>query len=229
MKKVYCALISTLAVLVVLAVAPTPAQADTIFSNFGSATSFSNGLAVCGSCGPYDSSIQAGDPEYLATSFTPSADFTLSEIDVPLGRYSGTNGATVELLNDASGLPGSTILESWTLTNLPGSSTTFTPQSLTSSGGVSLSSGVQYWVAVFPEDSTSWIDWSTNTLNPAESGYAYNFGYGWASYDYTTPAFQVLGTPAAVATPEPASLTLLGAGLLGLAGVELLRRKSLLA
>ena len=220
MKKILLATISALAVGAVLLASPTRAQADTIFSNFVSGNSFSgDGWCVSGASSPCG---LIG----IAAAFTPSADFTLSQIDIALEYISGTNEASVTLVNDASGLPGFTALEWWDLTGLPGYSTTYSPTSLLSSGGITLLSGTQYWVIAEPLSNDTYDLWSQNSQGG--SGFAfYSGGSGWSYHQGTTPAFDVLGTPL-TQIPEPGSLALVATGLVSLAGAGLFGRKRFL-
>lgn len=214
MRRILSASLAVLTAFLMLAASATSARAGTIYSDFGSGYSFNttNGWDV--------------DPvQIIAEAFTPSSDFTLTQIDIALSfdnAFSGTNGATVELVNDANGSPGSTVLEYWDLTNLPDSSTSFTPETLTSSSNPTLSSGTQYWVEVFPADLTTYYDvWNWNNQGQTGVAYSTDSGVTW-TFDSaaTASAFDVLGTP----VPEASTVLLLAMGLLSLLGFARLRK-----
>lgn len=177
--------------------------AVTIFSDFGSgfaSNSSTNGPGWCVSgnatpdCGPLVD-------RWVAAPFTPAATSTLGQVDLALGHLSGTNGAIIDLVNSASGLPGTNVLESWTVSGLPtGCGFCSSPLvTLRSSGGVTLTSGNQYWIMVkgiAPDTLDFWWG-NVESLNgpPYETN---NDGASW----YTLPnepgsltAFDVLSVP----------------------------------
>lgn len=217
MKRLYLAAMSAMAVFVVMAAASISARADTVYSDFGPGQSYNNyygyQIKACYLCGTE-----------VAASFTPSANYTLSQIDIAL-MWGGlaNNEAKVELVDSSSGLPGTTVLESWNLSNLPYEGSGAAPDSLLSSGGVTLSSGTQYWVVANP--AASGFDVWNETDASHFGGFAKGFegidgGYSWSTYGVDssyTPAFDVLGAQP-TATPEASTLTLLSVmGLVGLA------------
>lgn len=163
MKRVYLADISAAAAFVVLAMASVSARADTIFNNFGPGETFrSYGYQI-------ESSI-AG-PKLVAATFTPSANYTLTQIDIALQWVGLANHeAKVELVDSSGGLPGTTILETWNLSNLS------PPESLMSSGGVTLLGGTQYWVVAGP--GASGYDVWHETNQPRFGGFAQSVVFG---------------------------------------------------
>jgi hypothetical protein len=196
-----------------LAISTSPAlfADDVLYSNLGSGSTVYDG----------SSGWIAGTSYDPAFSFTPASTDYLTELEIALSSYSGTNAATVELLNDSSG-PG-TVLESWTASGLPSSGTSSTTlQTLTSTGGIELVSGDTYWVAVLPGASNTDAVWNFNSAGATGTLYG-TLGSGWVNEgSKTTGAYEVLGTSETV-TPEPGTFALLGSGLLGLAGA--MRRK----
>ncbi len=195
-------------------VATLPASADVVFNDFGAGNSYQSGIGNTVSA----AGSLTGFLDEQAMAFTPSGNFTLSQIDVAIGHVSGTNSVMLSLNSDSGGLPGGAI-ESWTLTSLPQFGMAGIFETVTPVSSVTLTSGTQYWVVASPIASDTWDAWNLNntgSTNPAAS----NSGGGWATGE-TTSAFDVLGTPAGV--PEPTSIVLL-ATVLGSLAFALRRR-----
>jgi hypothetical protein len=95
----------------------TAAFGQTVYSDFGAGNSFStNGWCVSG---PNNLDCTTSATRYIAAPFTPNATQTLSTITLALAYISGTNGAVINLTSNGSGgIPG-TVIESWSISNLP--------------------------------------------------------------------------------------------------------------
>jgi hypothetical protein len=127
-----------------------------------------------------------GVPEqWWAEAFTPTADATVTRIEIGVGYSTGTNRINIGIYNDSNGLPG-TALVSQDVTNLPTFGSCCATVNLKYGRGIQVTAGTQYWV-VLSTDSTD-MDflggWNDNTpdqvtrVNQAE-----NFGSGWISDD----------------------------------------------
>jgi len=216
--------------LLVFLIHPVLCGADTIFNDYGPGMTFGSG-ASCVS-GPSTPNCGPLNVRWVASPFTPNGNFVLTQIDLAVQAFSGTNGAIVQLVNDQSGLPGTTVLESWVSNSLPA----YPSGNLALiSTGTALHSGTQYWIIAKPfADDTLYV-WrpeptglagllTRTCFGPPNNDPSNNNGCIGSSPTWTPSAleaFDVLGTP--VATSELSSLPLLGIGLLGVAGAA--RRK----
>jgi hypothetical protein len=157
-----------------------------------------------------------GDYLIFATNFTPQADYSLTEIDAPLGVVSGPNQIEAYLMADSGGQPGA-VLESFHLTGLPNSF----PEPLDtilSSTHPMLEAGQQYWFAATGGPNT-FANWSLTLFqgDPTSGGASQSVTGGvpgpWTVGGGTrTGALRVIGDAAGV--PEPGAAVLTAAGLL---------------
>jgi hypothetical protein len=176
------------------------AQAGIIYSSFGPGNAFT-----------WNSGVYLYHSAVLASEFTSTGNYDVTQIDLAVGNAKGDNGAVVSLWTLSAYLPG-TELGSWTLTGLPSSSAAETISTISGISGVSLAAG-SYFLEVAPLDSTT-VDY-LSVGNPGTAGayyYLSSFTYG------ELPAFDVIGNTAA-AVPEPSSLLLFLSGLAALAGL----------
>jgi hypothetical protein len=186
------------------------AHANTIFNDFGSGYSSQlENYCVDGSVpAPICATgIPKGASVAPAALFTSPGNYDLTQIDLGLTFSEGTNSAVISLLTDVGGAPGA-LLDSWPISNQPIS----TPPVTTISGisGITLLSGDSYFLQVSPGADDTRDGWSFN--NTGATGTVYEPPDG--GTDVTLPAFDVLGTP--VATPEPGTIAICAAALLGL-------------
>jgi len=176
-----------------------------VYNNFGAGESYNttNAWTVEGT------STFFGQSE-LAESFTPTSTVTLDAVLLPLERISGTNSLIVSLRPDASGQPGTTSLESFTLTTLPTLPTSSVFQ-LNSLANPVLDAGVTYWITLFPGAANTEVGWMFNSTGADHYSSSSNGGATWqANLFNPAPAMEILGDP--VPTPEPSTISML-AGL----------------
>jgi hypothetical protein len=126
---------------------PVASRADSVvFSNFGPNGRFD---AFVGLVAPFGAAYSTtGVPGDVGVPFTPSSDADLSQIILALGWENGSppDSTTVELVNSNNGVPGTSVLESWPATALPFDGPLVGPTTFTSSPGVFLAAGTQYWI-----------------------------------------------------------------------------------
>jgi hypothetical protein len=207
-------LMSCFGALALMIVAPSASRASVVFSNLGAGSSSNiDGNEV--------GNDRDGDNLAEGDTFTPGGNFTMTTLQLALSCW-GTcaNTYTVELTNDASGVPGTSILFSSVQlgTALAAPSTTSLVTIATSA--VSLVSGTSYWIVVLPDvGGTDEIQWNWNTTgDPSNLATAFaggGAGDTWFTLGGTPSAYEVDGTIVGTGTPEPGTLGLmLGGGLL---------------
>lgn len=169
--------------------------------------------------------IDTAEQPEIGAAFIPSATGSLSQIDVPVSYFSAgsppTHPLSIMISNDSGGLPGLSVLDSWTL---PAGSVSGTPSifSLLSTLHPSLNAGTQYWVVMSTTDFNgfAWYENSTGAM-----GWASNTGSGWTLSSGRKPAFDVIeGASAAVPEPSCAVMACLALAALGLRRAVLGRR-----
>lgn len=158
---------------------------------------------------------------WVAAPFTPSSTDDLWRIQIAMTWFYGPDSITINLVNDNGGSPGTTVLESWTMTGLAPWPFSFTgatapmgpAQTLTSVPGVSLSAGTQYWIVAQPDtNGDNYFVWMPTGLSLQEyvpDGVLCALGCGSNSVQ-SAPALQV------ESAPEPS------AGVLACSGIALL-------
>jgi len=167
--------------------------------------------------------------EAIANKFTVpvGSDYFFKDAMLPLALTVGPNDFRVSLETDSAGLPSGSIVESIDVTTLTSTPTLFT---VTSVLRPVLASGASYWLVVWPpavNGDAANGGWSWNSTGDIGAGNDFVSTNGGPTGPFTPEngfirsAFQIDGT----AAPEPASVTLLGLGSLGLLAYGRRRRK----
>ncbi len=150
----------------------------TIYSNLGTGTNVYNGAAGTGVLGknvpnqPY--------PEWVANGFTPTANHTVTEIQVGVTWVEGANNSVILSLNeDNGGKPGKTLFVT-DFTALPTFGTCCTLQTATLINGVPVTQGTQYWIVLrtSPKNQGTWDVWNNN-YQDLQGPFSNSLGNGW--------------------------------------------------
>lgn len=192
-------------------VSASVARADPIiFSNLGPGDTYDDRAAWTVG-GPFSA---ADDAVAIGQSFAPAADVTFDAVEVALTWITGTNAATISLMSDLGGHPG-TVLESFQFADLPQIGTTNTELALgDSSHHPVLHGGSQYWI-VATADGDAFMGWAWN--NTAQFGRSIRINdQPWrADPSFASAAFRVRGSQLQTVVPEPTPLLLAGPALIG--------------
>jgi hypothetical protein len=191
------------------------ARADQIiYSNFGPGQSFNAFGSWDISTGP------PGSPEqFLAFSFTPTANYSFTGVDVAINQGNGAVTADVVLAANSAGQPGQVLYSSAVAVPALGGVVS-APVGLMP---VELLENQTYWLYLgtpIPNATLGWFMNSTGAVGPITS---FN-GSEWITVTPgidTQGAFSISGNLLSV--PEPASVVLLGLGIVGLIGSWRLR------
>lgn len=157
----------------------------------------------------FGNTIAQGPPNFPfqvweAMPFTPTANATITKIEVSAGRQgSGNSGFELDLYADNNGVPGNQIASAH-VSNLPIYGQCCAVASVSDPAGLAVTAGTQYWVAVTTNandpDIYAWAFNSTNmtaTLAAewceGSSTYCGNNSGKWIPYQYVQLGFEVLG------------------------------------
>jgi hypothetical protein len=133
-------------VLVVLLLPRLTTGSEIVFSNLGPSYSFGQ-LAARVITGPdaYLGGIRPGNYDAgVMFTVSPSQNYTLDAIELPLSLYEGADSMAVRIYSDAGGLPGAE-LGNVQVTGITATPTLFTADF--SAQAIGLAAGTSYWVA----------------------------------------------------------------------------------
>jgi hypothetical protein len=201
-----------------------PAWGGIFFSDLGSDSTVYNtvtGYAVAGS-----GSLELAS--YVsANSFETVAGGSVSQIDLAVSNFSGSNEFSASIWTDSSGMPGTMVSgASWGVTTAVSVGSCCDLTILPYISGVTLAPDTDYFMVLGPVilNDNSFNEWNWNTVGATGVNLYSENGGSWATPpSATTGAFEIIGTISEPGTiPEPATLTLFG---LGLVGVGFMRRR----
>ncbi len=202
-----------------LALGGGQARAGVIFSTFspGDAHSTEGGYLVSGKSSSFNVDAHEG------FSFTAGSSEALKQVDVSFFSAGGTSKAFNLALyaDDGSGKKGA-LIEAFDGLELGSSHIV----SANSTLNPVLTAGTTYWLVATPGDPQTAIAWYANDIGVTSTLYqSFDGGVGYLA-DQKTTVFRLLGDPVpSSAVPEPASMSLLALGTVGLIGYRIRRRK----
>jgi len=148
--------------------APSGAGLVTIFNNIAKA--YPKGAYSC--CDGYTvegPAAQAGPKFWQAAGFKPTANHTVTMIEVAASLNAGANEVILSLNSDANGLPG-TAIKTWHLTGLPTAGTCCAIEASTDAHGIPITGGTRYWIVMRPvSGSDTQAVWNVNDSNQVDS------------------------------------------------------------
>lgn len=185
----------------------------TIFSSFGPGNTVDAtnsycvyGSSVASNCGTSTSALAP------AFAFMSTGNYVVSQIDLSLNSFQGTNSATVSLFTDVANAPG-VLLGTWAVS---GQQDIPDPPLTTVAGitGITLVNGASYFLQVAPGGATTEDGW---VLGPSAGGVFYEPQSIASGAIERLPGFDLLGN----AIPEPVTAALLAFGLVVLFAARL--------
>jgi len=181
---------------------PAPSRAKTKLNDAGLVTIFSNlaakypkGEYWC--CGGYNVMGPSQGEQWMAGTFTPGADHTVTRVEVAVGYSQGaTNGVVISLNRDNNGVPGKA-LKTWNASGLPPFGACCTLVVKSDASGIPVSAGKRYWVVLSTNShEKDTVDgWNFNDTNQVDMATNASYtGQKWTVFQTTQGvAFAVKG------------------------------------
>ena len=141
---------------------------------------------------------------WVAVAFTPTADATVTKLEVSAGRQGGgTTGFELGLYNDAGGVPG-TVIKSSHVSRLPNYGECCQLAVANAPSGIPVKAGTQYWVVVSTTAAdTDIYAWAFNSTDmraqtaaswcSGPSTYCGSSSGMWVPYSYVQLGYAVMG------------------------------------
>src|SRR6185312_13369656 len=215
MRMRMASVLSTAALQLIFVGSASEMRADVIFSNFGPGQTYSGNQW-------WDVGTGTLGQQVVAFPFVPTTTGVLTGADLALAMQSGSaTPLNVFIESSSGGVPGS-ILDTLTqVGTIPTYPTTAVLNYTCSASCTTLNAGTMYWIVgqqSNPANDTGWMwnntgdtaTWYFNEVNGATGPWSV------ATTNNTVGAFDVTATPSNAPVPEPASLALLGSGLVGI-------------
>jgi hypothetical protein len=134
----------------------------------------------------------------MAMAFTPTkGTYLLTQLDLGIGWYSGTNGFKLELDADDHGKPGRKIAD-WKVTVMPTYGSCCSVETIKVRGLIILEKHQQYWLVPIVK-SDEWAGWNWNSVSASGNGaISEDGGSTWTPSYFGAPsspngAFDILG------------------------------------
>ncbi|HEX4080180.1 MAG TPA: choice-of-anchor R domain-containing protein [Rhizomicrobium sp.] len=108
---------------------------------------------------------------WLGAAFTPSANHTVTRIEVAASIVQGTNSMTLSIANDSGGVPGE-VIKSWVIKNLPPLGSCCVVMVQDDKAGVPVTAGTQYWITLTTDtkEADTWSTWEYNDTDQTAAG-----------------------------------------------------------
>jgi len=164
----------------------------TIYSNLGTGNNVYNSGAGSGVLGKSVPGMPF--PEWLGNAFIPTADHSVTEVQVGVTYVQGPNTVILSLNADNGGVPGN-VLRTWTFSNLPAFGTCCTLQTAMLKTPLPVAKGTMYWVVLrtLTTNQGTWDVWNDN-FKGTQGTFSNNIGSGWVQGGIQTQgAFGVFG------------------------------------